>query len=30
MMQLRRCQDGGMFDRFAEHAEELWERGTPA
>ncbi|MFC6595702.1 DUF5919 domain-containing protein [Kitasatospora paranensis] len=29
MMHLRRQQDGGMFDRFAEHAEELWERGQP-
>ncbi|WP_436776855.1 XRE family transcriptional regulator [Yinghuangia sp. YIM S09857] len=27
MMHLKRAQDGGMFDRFAEHAEELWERG---
>lgn len=30
MMHLRKAQDGGMFDRFAEHAEELWERATPA
>lgn len=30
MMHLRRHGDGGMFDRFAEHAEELWGRGTPA
>ncbi|MEV7781992.1 DUF5919 domain-containing protein [Kitasatospora sp. NPDC088351] len=30
MMHLRRQQDDGMFDRFAAHAEELWERGTPA
>lgn len=30
MMHLRRQQAGGMFDRFAEHAEELWERGSPA
>jgi transcriptional regulator with XRE-family HTH domain len=29
MMHLRRNQDGGLFDRFAEHAEELWERATP-
>ncbi|MEU6238091.1 DUF5919 domain-containing protein [Kitasatospora sp. NPDC047058] len=29
MMHLRRHEDGGMFDRFAEHTEELWERGTP-
>ena len=28
LMHLRRQHDGGMFDRFAEHAEELWERGT--
>lgn len=28
MMHLRRNQDAGMFDRFAEHAEELWERGV--
>lgn len=27
MMHLRRRQDGGMFDRFRDHAEELWERG---
>ncbi|GAA4859145.1 DUF5919 domain-containing protein [Kitasatospora terrestris] len=30
MMHLRRQQQGGMFDRFAAHAEELWERATPA
>ncbi|MCC9305843.1 helix-turn-helix domain-containing protein [Kitasatospora sp. RB6PN24] len=29
MMHLRRRDPGGMFDRFAEHAEELWERGRP-
>ncbi|MEU3568653.1 DUF5919 domain-containing protein [Kitasatospora sp. NPDC036755] len=29
MMHLRRSQDGGMFDRFVEHAEELWDRGSP-
>ncbi|MFC7329004.1 DUF5919 domain-containing protein [Marinactinospora rubrisoli] len=28
MMHLRRGQEQGMFDRFAEHAEELWERGS--
>jgi hypothetical protein len=28
MMHLRRSQEGGMFDRFAEHAEELWGRGV--
>lgn len=30
MMHLRRRDDHGMFDRFAEHAEELWDRGRPA
>ncbi|MEW1549696.1 XRE family transcriptional regulator [Streptomyces tsukubensis] len=30
LLHLRRQGDGGMFDRFAEHAEELWSRGTPA
>ena len=29
MMHLRKRADHGMFDRFAEHAEELWERGRP-
>ncbi|WP_406509661.1 XRE family transcriptional regulator [Streptomyces sp. NBC_00212] len=29
LMHLRRHGDGGMFDRFAEHAEELWSRGVP-
>ncbi|MFI1521037.1 DUF5919 domain-containing protein [Kitasatospora cineracea] len=29
MMHLRRSQDGGMFDRFTEHAEELWGRARP-
>ncbi|MFF4098666.1 XRE family transcriptional regulator [Streptomyces sp. NPDC001903] len=29
MLHLRRQSDGGMFDRFADHAEELWERGAP-
>ncbi|WUS65607.1 helix-turn-helix domain-containing protein [Kitasatospora sp. NBC_01246] len=28
MMHLRRQQDGGMFDRFTSHAEELWDRGV--
>ncbi|MGV4981983.1 DUF5919 domain-containing protein [Streptomyces sp. NRAIS3] len=28
-LHLRRCQDDGMFDRFASHVEELWKRGTP-
>jgi hypothetical protein len=27
MMHLRRSESGGMFDRFSEHAEELWGRG---
>ncbi|MFB7619699.1 DUF5919 domain-containing protein [Kitasatospora sp. NPDC056181] len=29
MMHLRRQSSGGLFDRFSEHAEELWERGRP-
>ncbi|MEU8769974.1 XRE family transcriptional regulator [Streptomyces griseus] len=29
LLHLRRQGDGGMFDRFAEHAEELWDRGVP-
>ncbi|NED81875.1 XRE family transcriptional regulator [Streptomyces sp. SID11233] len=29
LLHLRRQGDGGMFDRFAEHAEELWGRGLP-
>lgn len=29
LMHLRRHGDGGMFSRFAEHAEELWGRGVP-
>ncbi|WP_432129582.1 XRE family transcriptional regulator [Streptomyces tendae] len=29
LMHLRRANEGGMFDRFAEHAEELWGRGVP-
>ncbi len=28
LLHLRRLEDGGMFDRFAEHAEELWGRGS--
>lgn len=28
LLHLRKQGDGGMFDRFAEHAEELWSRGT--
>ena len=27
MLHVRREQDDGMFDRFAEHVEELWSRG---
>lgn len=30
MTHYRRRGENGMFDRFAEHAEELWERGRPA
>ncbi|MEU9099139.1 XRE family transcriptional regulator [Streptomyces sp. NPDC048361] len=29
LLHLRRHGPGGMFDRFAEHAEELWVRGVP-
>ncbi|MFD5700890.1 XRE family transcriptional regulator [Streptomyces lasiicapitis] len=29
LLRLRRQDDGGMFDRFAEHAEELWSRAVP-
>ncbi|KPI06852.1 hypothetical protein OK074_4033 [Actinobacteria bacterium OK074] len=29
LLHLRRHGDSGMFDRFAEHAEELWSRGAP-
>ena len=29
LLHLRRQGDAGMFARFAEHAEELWSRGTP-
>ncbi|MFF7437779.1 DUF5919 domain-containing protein [Streptomyces sp. NPDC008122] len=29
LLHLRRHGDAGMFDRFAEHAEELWERSVP-
>ncbi|SDH25302.1 hypothetical protein SAMN05421505_11326 [Sinosporangium album] len=27
MLHLRRCQDDGLFDRFAYHASELWSGG---
>jgi transcriptional regulator with XRE-family HTH domain len=29
LMHLRRVNEGGMFDRFSEHAEELWSRSKP-
>ncbi|MFI9718410.1 XRE family transcriptional regulator [Streptomyces sp. NPDC052396] len=29
LLHLRRRSEGGMFARFAEHAEELWSRGVP-
>ncbi|WP_405725406.1 DUF5919 domain-containing protein [Streptomyces sp. NBC_01537] len=29
LLHLRRQSAGGMFDRFAEHAEELWSRAVP-
>lgn len=29
MFHLRRRTDGGMFDRFRDHAEELWGRSLP-
>lgn len=29
LLHLRRQAAGGMFDRFAEHAEELWSRARP-
>ncbi|MGV9310839.1 XRE family transcriptional regulator [Streptomyces sp. NPDC003691] len=29
LLHLRRRSGGGMFDRFTEHAEELWERAEP-
>lgn len=29
LLHLRRVEKGGLFDRFAEHAEELWTRGVP-
>jgi hypothetical protein len=29
LLRLSRQGDGGLFDRFAEHAEELWARGLP-
>ncbi|WP_374112370.1 XRE family transcriptional regulator [Streptomyces sp. CC210A] len=29
LLHLRRQGDGGMFDRFRDHAEELWSRAVP-
>lgn len=29
LLHLRRQDDGGMFDRFWEHAEELWSHAAP-
>ncbi|WP_447036986.1 XRE family transcriptional regulator [Streptomyces sp. DSM 118878] len=29
LLHLHHRSEGGMFDRFAEHAEELWSRGVP-
>lgn len=29
LLHLRRHNEGGMFDRFTEHAEELWGRAVP-
>ncbi|WP_329365472.1 XRE family transcriptional regulator [Streptomyces sp. NBC_00669] len=29
LLHLRKLSTGGLFDRFAEHAEELWSRGVP-
>ncbi|WP_395110010.1 helix-turn-helix domain-containing protein [Actinomadura sp. SCN-SB] len=29
MLHLRRCQDDGLFDRFAFHVAELWDMGRP-
>ncbi|MFI6108637.1 XRE family transcriptional regulator [Streptomyces sp. NPDC051310] len=29
LLHLRKHGDGGMFDRFTEHSEELWERAEP-
>ncbi|WP_344012837.1 XRE family transcriptional regulator [Streptomyces thermospinosisporus] len=30
MLHLRKRDEHGMFDRYAEHAEELWDRAAPA
>ncbi|MBO2445529.1 helix-turn-helix transcriptional regulator [Actinomadura barringtoniae] len=29
MLHLRRCQEDGLFDRFAFHVSELWDMGRP-
>ncbi|WP_042454369.1 helix-turn-helix domain-containing protein [Streptacidiphilus jiangxiensis] len=29
LLHLRKAEDGGLFDRFRDHAEELWGRGIP-
>ncbi|MER6395962.1 DUF5919 domain-containing protein [Kitasatospora sp. NPDC059973] len=29
LMHLRQGEPGGLFDRFSDHVEELWERGRP-
>ncbi|MFD9424016.1 MULTISPECIES: DNA-binding protein [unclassified Streptomyces] len=29
LLHLHKRGDGGMFDRFSEHGEELWSSGTP-
>ncbi|MBG6092675.1 hypothetical protein [Actinomadura viridis] len=29
MLHVQRCQDDGLFDRFAFHVAELWEAGRP-
>ncbi|MFF9646567.1 DUF5919 domain-containing protein [Kitasatospora aureofaciens] len=29
LMHLRRGEPGGLFDRFSDHVEELWDRGLP-
>lgn len=29
LFHLQKHVDGGMYDRFSEHVEELWERGVP-
>jgi hypothetical protein len=29
MLHLQRCQEGGLFDRYAYHVGELWKAGRP-